>query len=288
MKRVLSILFLFLIVVSFTSAYSHLGDKVFIGLNGNDKSLQAGITNNEFKVSYSGGSYSSAIIIGHNVNEIIVNVNGTVKTLDTALSDGTLRNTVSGRSPAVYTGYDLIHGEYATNILVNNATTVISLQQAINDGWFYVAPTCVPNCAGKTCGDDGCDGSCGSCLEGFRCNSASSCEIFTEWQYKGCTGVSACGPSESLYYNDTYFFGCSDYRSGICYGCTVYVWAGKVLFLSGTGGEVLITTPGFLVYRNNWYPGPGYMFYSWGGSTGYHGKGGNTLYCFDIGRRPTT
>jgi len=288
MKKEVGVIFLLLLVISFTSAYSHLGDSVFLKVNGQNTNLQGEITFNHFKTAYSGGGYSSVIIMGHNANEIIVNINGIVKTLDIALTDGSLINTLPNKSPAVYDNYNLVHGEYATNILVSNVTITISLQQAINDGWFYVVPTCVSNCVGKSCGDNGCGGSCGSCLEGFRCNSTSSCEIFTEWQYKGCTGVSACGPSESLYNNDTYFFGCSDYRNGICYGCTVYVWAGKVLFLSGTGGEVLITTPGFLVYRNNWYPGLGYMFYSWGGSTGYHGKAGNTLYCFDIGRRPTT
>lgn len=30
-------------------------------------------------------------------------------------------------------------------------------------------PTCTPNCAGKACGDNGCGGSCGSCLVGKAC-----------------------------------------------------------------------------------------------------------------------
>ncbi len=36
-------------------------------------------------------------------------------------------------------------------------------------------PECVPDCAGKTCGDNGCGGSCGSCEDGFICNSAGLC-----------------------------------------------------------------------------------------------------------------
>ncbi len=35
---------------------------------------------------------------------------------------------------------------------------------------------CVPNCTGKSCGDDGCGGSCGTCLGGQTCtNGACSC-----------------------------------------------------------------------------------------------------------------
>ena len=41
-----------------------------------------------------------------------------------------------------------------------------------NDGGPYalnVEQTCVSNCVGKQCGDDGCGGSCGACLEGEGC-----------------------------------------------------------------------------------------------------------------------
>ena len=270
--------------------YRHLGGDIFILLKGQNNNLQNAISSGHFGSSYTGGSYSLPVIFGHNNTEVIVNVNGTVKTFAAALSDGSLMNTLSGRSPAVYTGYNLVHGEYATNVLVNNATTTINLQRAINDGWFYVVPTCTPNCAGKTCGDNGCGGTCGTCAEGYRCNSASSCEIFTDTQYNGCAGssISACGPAAS-YSTDTYFFGCSNYANGICYGCTLYVWAGRVLFNSGTDGSTLVPpVPGFLVYSTGSNPGPGYMFYSWGGPTAYRGKGGSTLYCFDIKRRPST
>jgi len=30
---------------------------------------------------------------------------------------------------------------------------------------------CTPNCAGKSCGDDGCGGSCGTCPTGETCSS---------------------------------------------------------------------------------------------------------------------
>jgi hypothetical protein len=35
--------------------------------------------------------------------------------------------------------------------------------------------TCTPNCTGKTCGDDGCGGSCGACTGGQTCSPAGTC-----------------------------------------------------------------------------------------------------------------
>jgi hypothetical protein len=37
------------------------------------------------------------------------------------------------------------------------------------------ATTCEPKCAGKQCGDDGCQGSCGSCPEGQECSNSGQC-----------------------------------------------------------------------------------------------------------------
>jgi hypothetical protein len=36
-------------------------------------------------------------------------------------------------------------------------------------------PVCKPNCAGMTCGGDGCGGSCGTCPSGETCNSSGTC-----------------------------------------------------------------------------------------------------------------
>ncbi|MFA6461355.1 MAG: hypothetical protein WCV90_03745 [Candidatus Woesearchaeota archaeon] len=35
--------------------------------------------------------------------------------------------------------------------------------------------SCIPQCAGKTCGDNGCAGICGTCATGQTCNSTGSC-----------------------------------------------------------------------------------------------------------------
>jgi len=42
-------------------------------------------------------------------------------------------------------------------------------------GTCYMPADCAPDCAGRECGDDGCGGSCGSCIEGDLCDGAGSC-----------------------------------------------------------------------------------------------------------------
>lgn len=139
MRRGLSVLFLVLIFISFTSAYTHLGDNVYLNLNGQDVNLQSSIAAGNFASLYFGSMYLGDIIFGHNANEIIVNVNGIIKTFDTALSDGSLISAVKGSSPISYPGYTLGYGEYASDVSITNRSGVVkSLQQAINDGEFYL------------------------------------------------------------------------------------------------------------------------------------------------------
>jgi hypothetical protein len=45
---------------------------------------------------------------------------------------------------------------------------------------------CVPSCSGKTCGSNGCGGSCGTCSGGQTCNASQQCESANQ-----CTGVAA-------------------------------------------------------------------------------------------------
>ena len=53
---------------------------------------------------------------------------------------------------------------------------------------------CVPSCDGKTCGDDGCSGSCGECNQypGSHCTGESTCTCRKECGGKKC-GDDACG-----------------------------------------------------------------------------------------------
>ena len=170
MKKKFGVLCLVLFAISFTSAYTHDASNVYLFLNGQNTNFQIAINSGNFSSSYVGGTYSSQIIFGHNASEIIVNVNGTVKSFQNAINDGTLNGTLAGRSPANYVGYNMIHGEYGTNItIINRSGFQKSLQNAINDGEFYVN-LCIPKtCSslGYVCGqwDDGCGEtlSCGSC-----------------------------------------------------------------------------------------------------------------------------
>jgi len=49
---------------------------------------------------------------------------------------------------------------------------------------------CVPACGGKSCGDDGCGGECGQCLEGFGCSNGS-CQATCQPEC-GPVGLAAC------------------------------------------------------------------------------------------------
>jgi plastocyanin len=64
--------------------------------------------------------------------------------------------------------------------------------------------TCNPSCDGKTCGDDGCDGSCGTCDDGSTCTDGAcvvNCVAATECDAAitcgdiddGCGGTLTCG-----------------------------------------------------------------------------------------------
>lgn len=60
-------------------------------------------------------------------------------------------------------------------------------------------PSCTPQCAGKTCGDDGCGASCGACSSGQTCQDGT-CACVPEPQSTTCGGQCAtktnnCGQS---------------------------------------------------------------------------------------------
>ena len=58
---------------------------------------------------------------------------------------------------------------------------------------------CQSSCSGKVCGNDGCDGSCGSCNSGFSCNGAGQCvgsgcvESCGDWISTGIADTSLTG-----------------------------------------------------------------------------------------------
>lgn len=60
--------------------------------------------------------------------------------------------------------------EYNQNGMINLTLSLSSIHR------IYVSEACIPNCAGKNCGDDGCGGSCGSCGVGWTCQSGTCTE----------------------------------------------------------------------------------------------------------------
>ena len=64
------------------------------------------------------------------------------------------------------------------------------------------ACVCTPNCAGKTCGEDDCGGSCGGCIKGYYCENnicKKKCETYTGL---GTYTVSIC---DKISYNNVTF-----------------------------------------------------------------------------------
>lgn len=66
---------------------------------------------------------------------------------------------------------------------------------------YGTCTSCTPNCAGKTCGDDGCGGSCGTCASGYACSSGT-CVSCTSNPTVGISPSSQSGiPGQSLIYS---------------------------------------------------------------------------------------
>lgn len=68
------------------------------------------------------------------------------------------------------------------------AQDATSQDAASHDASTDAAPeACVPNCTGKTCGDDGCGGSCGTCGSGQGCGDQGTCVDACPCFYNQCT-----------------------------------------------------------------------------------------------------
>lgn len=96
---------------------------------------------------------------------------------------------------------------------------------------------CVPDCAGKTCGSDGCVGTCGACGSGEVCNASGSCidegQCTPDCTGKQCGGDGCGGSCGSCGAGDT----CN--ASGLCVDdnqCTPSC-AGKACGSDGCGGS---------------------------------------------------
>ncbi|MBL8951854.1 MAG: hypothetical protein JNK82_13815 [Myxococcaceae bacterium] len=88
--------------------------------------------------------------------------------------------------------------------------------------------TCVPACTGRTCGADGCGGSCGACPGGMMCNAAGTCACVPQCAGRGC-GPDGCGGTCG-----TCASGTCNTANGMCEGCTP-MCTGKVCGPNGCG-----------------------------------------------------
>jgi hypothetical protein len=93
---------------------------------------------------------------------------------------------------------------------------------------YYCEGPCVPSCAGKQCGDDGCGGSCGGCPAGTECKafvckgSQSECGGYS--QKPACQGDTAvwCEKGQVFFQDCTQlgpFFKCGWVADLFVYGC---------------------------------------------------------------------
>ena len=92
---------------------------------------------------------------------------------------------------------------------------------------------CTPKCKGKTCGDDGCGGTCGTCKAGDACSTAGYCECKPQcdgkqcgadgcnWHCGLCSSGSKCGPGGQCCVANCAGKKCgSDGCGGSCGSCT--------------------------------------------------------------------
>jgi len=68
---------------------------------------------------------------------------------------------------------------------------------------------CIPNCAGKQCGNNECGGSCGSCNTGYECNSTFGCSLIP------CTNDTGCN-IKGQFCSGNIPYNCTDTDEDIC------------------------------------------------------------------------
>ncbi len=88
--------------------------------------------------------------------------------------------------------YDVfIEGPTAIGEFATGAAIALGLTKTLL--WGKPDPSCVPACAGRDCGGDGCGGACGSCTDGAACEQGV-CTCLAECGGRSC-GDDGCGGS---------------------------------------------------------------------------------------------
>ncbi len=96
---------------------------------------------------------------------------------------------------------------------------VLDAYDGDTDTFDITVDCCAPTCEGKTCGDDGCGGTCGTCAETELCTDAGVCEAIPEPEADTCDAANAVGAlpfsaeATTEYNSDNY-----GYSTGACPG----------------------------------------------------------------------
>jgi hypothetical protein len=93
--------------------------------------------------------------------------------------------------------------------------------------------SCTPQCDGRTCGDDGCDGTCGSCGNNEVCDSGT-CVCVPDCAPANACGADGCGESCGTCAPNPTCQGTqrtvTECRGGVCTPVTTSCGAGQVCF----------------------------------------------------------
>ncbi|MCK5043814.1 hypothetical protein KAR52_02330 [Candidatus Pacearchaeota archaeon] len=153
-------------VVDKTKAW-HPADNILIDVGGNPMTLQEAISNNVFVEGTTTGYTSPAPTSSHSDDEIWVSIDGSEKTLMSAIA---ITDGLCGSSPTTSYSSALNPGHLANEI---ELSTGESFQDAIDNGDFCVYE-CVPDTCeslGYECGNNWPDG----------CGGRIDCGIYDEW-----------------------------------------------------------------------------------------------------------
>lgn len=155
---------------------------------------------------------------------------------------------------------------------------------------------CVPDCAGKNCGSDGCEGSCGDCNDGVTCSADGSCECpsgestyYADMDHDGFgdgnVSVSVCGDAPAGYVMSS--DDCCDVDDRAFPGATIFYYEQTKCEAGGydfdcDGAETLdLTTLASGTCCVQWENG-------WQGSVPVCGELGNLTYCDATSCQPVT
>jgi hypothetical protein len=183
--KICSIILLFLMGLSFISAAgTHSADVVQIVVDGVQRALNW-ITISLFQTGTHTYTLPVLSIPGHDASSIWVSVKDGEMTLFNALQSTNKLCPANPVKPS-YTSPSIPNPSHlGTEVTLDSGE---SLQKSIDDENFC----CVPNCAEKNCGDDGCGGVCGTCTLPQICGAIGVCGRPCVANYNTPCGASDC------------------------------------------------------------------------------------------------